>query len=284
MPGPVIQWFPGHMAQTRRLMRECLPQVDLVFELLDARVPKSSRNPEIRALLEGKPSLVLLNKADLADPQSSARFLEKLRQKGENAVLFDSKLGKGAAKITEEAERIMAEKLARNRERGISKPLRAMVVGIPNVGKSTLINCLAGEKKAKAENRPGVTVQKQWVRAGKRLELLDMPGVLWPKFDDETIALHLAATGAIKDSILQTEEIAFSLCRILIRRYPETLAARYSLSSEQISGDPYEAYLAIGKRRGLLQSGGSVNEERLAALLLDEFRSGAIGRITLDEG
>ncbi len=283
MPGPVIQWFPGHMAQTRRLMRESLSQVDLVFELLDARVPVSSRNPEIASLLAGKPSLVLLNKADLADPEKSDRFLSRLSANGEKALLFDSKSGKGAEKIREAAGEIMAAKLEQNRRKGVNKPLRAMVVGIPNVGKSTLINCLAGEKKAKAENRPGVTVQKQWVRAGKGLELLDMPGVLWPKFDDETTALHLAATGAIKDSILQADEIAFALLRDLIRLYPAALCARYGLMPETLESDPYEVYLAIGKRRGLLKSGGDVNEERLASLLLDEFRGGVIDRITLDE-
>ena len=185
-------------------------------------------------------------------------------------------------KLPEIAEAVTKEKFDRLREKGISKPVRAMVLGIPNVGKSTLINRLAGEKKAKAENRPGVTTAKQWVKAGDRLELLDMPGILWPKFDDEITAQNLAATGAIKDSILQTEEIAFFLFQKLIRRYPGLIEARYKVPVDP-EADPYETYLSVGKKRGFLQSGGTVNEERLAAVFLDEFRSGAIGRITLDE-
>ena len=283
MPQNVIQWFPGHMAQTRRVIRESLPTVDVVFELCDARIPNSSRNPLLKELLEGKPSILVLNKSDLADPDASARFCEMSRKNGETPVLLNCKTGKGVAELKEAAKKLLADKFKRLREKGVHKPVRAMVVGIPNVGKSTLINCLAGAKKAEAENRPGVTRQKKWVKADADLELLDMPGVLWQKFDDEQTARNLAATGAIKDSILPTVEIAYFLSILLAERYPALLSQRYKLTKEEIACDPYDRFLLIGKKRGLLQSGGEVNEDRLAAMLLDEFRSGAIGRITLDE-
>ena len=282
MPGNLIQWFPGHMALTRRLIKEHLPEVDIVFELLDARIPSSSRNPEIQNLLNGKPSLILLNKADLADPQQNAAFVRALSTDKTKAILVDCKKGKGLEEIRAAASNTLKEKWDRYREKGISKPIRAMVVGIPNVGKSTLINQLAGSKKAQTENRPGVTKTKQWVKAGKDLELLDMPGVLWPKFDDQKTAENLAMTGAIKDSILQSEEIAVLLCGRIAALYPEFLTARYHLAPEDLEKEPYELFLKIGKKRGLLQSRGEVNEPRCAAMLLGEFRSGAIGRITLD--
>lgn len=283
MPGNIIQWFPGHMAQTRRVMKENLGSVDIVFELLDARIPQSSRNPEICALLEGKKSVVILNKADLADPDATARWLRFFNSQELGAVALDSKTGKGTQEVLSEARRLLKDKLEHDRERGMNKPIRAMVVGIPNVGKSTLINRFAGSKKAQAENRPGVTKQKQWVKAGSELELLDMPGVLWPKFEDPETGEHLAMTGAIKDSILLSEEIACSLCGKLARIAPQRLVERYKLTERELESDPYDIFCAIGRRRGMLIGGGEINEERCAAMLLEEFRSGKIGRITLEE-
>jgi len=283
LPGNIIQWFPGHMAQTRRVMKENLGSVDIVFEILDARIPQSSRNPEIRALLGDKKSVVVLNKADLADPEMTARWIKKFSEEGLGAVALDSKTGKGTQEVLAEARRLLKDKILHDRRRGMTKPIRAMVVGIPNVGKSTLINRFAGTKKAQAENRPGVTKQKQWVKAGPELELLDMPGVLWPKFEDPTTGENLAMTGAIKDSILLSEEIACSLCGRLAAIAPEKLAARYKLSESDLDAEPYDIFCTIGKKRGMLIGGGEINEERCAAMLLEEFRSGKIGTITLEE-
>ena len=283
MQGNIIQWFPGHMAQTRRVMKENLGSVDIVFELLDARIPQSSRNPEIRGLLGEKKSVVILNKEDLADPEVTARWMQKFADEGCGAVALDSKSGKGAQQVLAEARRLLKDKIERDLARGMTKPIRAMVVGIPNVGKSTLINRFAGCKKAQAENRPGVTRQKQWVKAGSELELLDMPGVLWPKFEDPATGENLAMTDAIKDAILLSEEIACSLCGRLAAAYPEKLAERYKLSPAELDADPYDIFCAIGRKRGMLIGGGEINEERCAAMLLEEFRSGKIGRITLEE-
>ncbi len=283
MQGNIIQWFPGHMAQTRRVMKENLGSVDIVFELLDARIPQSSRNPEIRALLGEKKSVVILNKEDLADPLSTERWMKKFSEEGCGAVALDSKSGKGTQQVMAEARRLLKDKIDRDLARGMTKPIRAMVVGIPNVGKSTLINRFAGTKKAQAENRPGVTKQKQWVKASSELELLDMPGVLWPKFEDPTTGEHLAMTGAIKDAILLSEEIACALCGRLASAYPELLINRYKLNPSDLEAEPYDIFCAIGRKRGMLIGGGEINEERCAAMLLEEFRSGKIGRITLEE-
>ena len=283
MQGNIIQWFPGHIAQTRRAIKENLGSVDIVFELLDARIPQSSRNPEIRALLGDKKSVVILNKEDLANPAATARWMTKFDEEGCGAVALDSKAGKGTQDVLAAARKLLKEKIQRDREKGMNRPIRAMVVGIPNVGKSTLINRFAGSKKAQAENRPGVTKQKQWVKAGAELELLDMPGVLWPKFEDEATGENLAMTGAIKDSILLSEEIACSLCGRLAAIAPDLLAARYKLSPAELEAEPYDIFCAIGRKRGMLIGGGEINEERCAAMLLDEFRSGKIGRITLEE-
>lgn len=279
-----IQWFPGHMAQTRRLIKEHLSDVDVVFELLDARIPKSSGNPEIRSILGNKKSVVILNKADLADPEKTEGWKEYFaREEGRIPVAVDCKTGKGLKDVLASAKHLLAQKLQRDAAKGMTKPIRAMVVGIPNVGKSTLINCFAGTKKAQAENRPGVTRTKQWVKAAAGLELLDMPGVLWPKFEDAQVGENLAITGAIKDSILQSEEIACLLLGRLQERYPRLLEERYKLSEEQVEEDVYDLFLAIGKKRGFLQSGGVINEERCAAMLLEEFRSGKLGKITLED-
>ncbi len=271
------------MAQTRRMIKENLGNVDIVFELLDARIPESSRNPEIASLLGDKKRVVILNKEDLADPEKNTLWKEHFLKQGLGVVLLDCKSGKGLQQILAESRRLLADKIRRDREKGMTKPIRAMVVGIPNVGKSTMINKFAGAKKAQAENRPGVTKQKQWVKAGPELELLDMPGVLWPKFEDVVTGENLAITGAIKDSILLSEEIACKLCERLAESAPEKLMERYKIAESDLCGDAYDLFCAIGRKRGMLISGGEINEARCASMLLEEFRNGKIGRITLEE-
>ena len=279
-----IQWFPGHMAKTRRVMKECLPEVDLVLELLDARIPKSSQNPEIDKMLEGKPRIKVLTKASLANPDVSARFAAKYNAEGTKTVVIDVITDTGMKALADAVREVMADKLERYRLKGMEgRKLRAMIVGIPNVGKSSLINKLAGGKRAKVENRPGVTVAKQWVPTEVGLDLLDMPGVLWPKFDDATVGENLAFTGAIRDQILDTEEIAMLLAGRLAKTAPRELCERYKLDEEEIADlDCYDLFRLIGKKRGFLISGGEINHERTATMLLEEFRSGKIGRISLE--
>ena len=279
-----IQWFPGHMAKTRRVMKECLPEVDLVLELLDARIPKSSQNPEIDKMLEGKPRIKVLTKASLANPDVSARFAAKYNAEGTKTVIIDVITDTGMKALSEAVREVMADKLERYRLKGMEgRKLRAMIVGIPNVGKSSLINKLAGGKRAKVENRPGVTVAKQWVPTEVGLDLLDMPGVLWPKFDDATVGENLAFTGAIRDQILDTEEIAMLLAGRLAKTAPRELCERYKLDEDEIADlDCYDLFRLIGKKRGFLISGGEINHERTATMLLEEFRSGKIGRISLE--
>lgn len=285
MPTDIIQWFPGHMAKTRRLMREKLPQVDVVLELLDARIPVSSRNPEICALTTGKPLVTLLNKSDLADPQKTADFTRLYSGDGKICLAVDCISGKGFDRLMPAVRSLLAEKIARYEEKGMSgRRLRAMVVGIPNVGKSSLINRLSGGKKAKVENRPGVTLTPQWVSTPFGLDLMDMPGVLWPRFDDRETGENLAITGAIKDDVVETETIAVALCGKLRRLYSALLIARYKLGDEaQIANlSDAELFEMIGRKRGFLISGGKIDTERTANVLLEEFRSAKIGRITLD--
>ncbi|MBQ4071293.1 MAG: ribosome biogenesis GTPase YlqF [Clostridia bacterium] len=279
-----IQWFPGHMAKTRRIIKECLPQVDIVIELLDARIPHSSRNPEIESIIDGKPRITLLTKATLADPEASRKWIEYYNAHGTRAVLVDSVTGYGIDRMHEVIREILAEKLERYRERGMEgRRIKAMTVGIPNVGKSSLINRLAGAKKARVEDRPGVTLNKQWVPTEGGLDLLDMPGVLWPKFDDEKVGQNLAMTGAIRDRILDTEEIAMLLCSRLMAVAHDAFMTRYKLSDEECDGlDGYDLFQLVGRRRGFLISGGDINSERTATMLLDEFRGGKIGKITLE--
>ena len=279
-----IQWFPGHMAKTRRLMTECMPQVDLVLELLDARIPYSSKNPEIEKLLGGKPKICVLTKSALANPDITAAWLEHFRKNGEYAVVIDSTSGAGIDKLSETVRLIMAEKLERYRDKGMSgRKLKSMIVGIPNVGKSSLINRLAGGKKAKVENRPGVTLNKQWVPTEIGLDLLDMPGVLWPKFEDERVGQNLAMTGAIRDQILDIEEIAMILCARLMEVAPKEFRTRYKLTEEETEGlDGYDLFEFVGRKRGFLISGGEINAQRTAEMLLEEFRSAKIGRISLE--
>ncbi len=285
MPSQTIQWFPGHMAKTRRLMRENLSQVDIVLELVDARIPESARNPEIAALTAGKPVLTLLNKSSLADPALTKAWIAAYRDRGENALAVDCVTGEGIAQIGGTIRQILAEKVQRYADKGMSgRKLRAMVVGIPNVGKSSLINRLCGGKKVKVEDRPGVTLTKQWVPTAIGLDLMDMPGVLWPKFDDPTTGENLAMTGAIKDDILDTETLAATLCARLMQVAPDKFCARYKLDAAALAEKkPYELLDAVAKKRGFLLSGGELDTERAAAILLDEFRGGKIGRITLEK-
>ena len=284
MPSSVIQWFPGHMAKTRRLMQECLSQVDLVIELLDARIPDSSRNPEILKIVKDKPLLTLLNKSGLADPEKNELWRKHYQSANHACVLTDCTEGVGLSSIEASVRSLLSEKLARYHAKGMDgRRIRAMVVGIPNVGKSSLINRLAGQKKAKVENRPGVTVAKQWVSTTIGLDLLDMPGVLWPKFENERVAQNLAFTGAIKDDILQLDEMAMLLAAKLRDLYPAELCARYKLDeAETAELDSYDLFMLIGKKRGFLMTGGVVNERRTADMILDEFRAAQIGRLTLE--
>jgi ribosome biogenesis GTPase A len=282
MPSEIIQWFPGHMAKTRRMINENLKHVDIVLEILDARIPDSSRNPEIKRLTAGKPTLLLLNKASLADPVQSKKWQAALSEDNTKCLLIDCVTGEGMNRIAPTIRELLAEKLARYREKGMTRNLRAMVLGIPNVGKSSLINKISGNKKAKVENRPGVTKDKQWVSTNIGVELLDMPGILWPKFEERRVGENLALTGAIKDDILDLEALATILCSRLRHLYPELLMARYKLTELPEEMTDWELFLAIGKKRGFLISGGEINTERTANMLLDEFRGAKLGRITLD--
>ncbi len=286
MPTDIIQWFPGHMAKTRRLISENLKNVDMVIELLDARIPHSSKNPEIASLTSGKPTIVLLNKASLADDEQNKKWCARYTTDTSACILTDCVSGQGINKIAPAVRSILSEKIERYENKGMSgRKLKAMVLGIPNVGKSSFVNKVSGNKKAKVENRPGVTLDKQWISTNIGIDLLDMPGILWPKFDDRTVAENLAATGAIKDDVLDIETVAIALCERLRTYYPTLLSARYKLGDiEQYTElKDYELFELIGKKRGFLISGGEIDTERCANMLLDEFRGAKIGRITLDK-
>lgn len=285
MPSQIIQWFPGHMAKTRRLITECMPLVDLVIEVLDARIPQSSKNPELARLLGTKPRLTVLSKSGLADPAASEKWREYYKNIGAKAIFYDCRGGENLSAIAPAVRALMGEKLERYEEKGMTgRRLKAMIVGIPNVGKSSLINKLSGQNKAKVEDRPGVTVNKQWIPTTIGIDLLDMPGVLWPKFEDQTVGENLAMTGAIKDDILDTEELAIKLVGRLRKAAPALLSARYKLGdmAQYDELENWELFETIGRKRGFLISGGEVNYERTASILLDEFRAAKIGRITLE--
>ena len=279
-----IQWFPGHMAKTRRLIKECLSQVDLVIELVDARIPISSRNPEIKDLLGEKPKITVMTKATLADPAANRAWCEHFKKNGEHAVLIDSISGAGIQDLSDAVRSLMSEKLERYKTKGMDgRKLKAMIVGIPNVGKSSLINRLSGAKKAKVENRPGVTLNKQWVTTNIGLDLLDTPGVLWPKFENETVGQNLAFTGAIRDGVLDTEELAMILAHRLTLSAKDAFLSRYKLTEDEIDAlDAYDLFELVGRKRGFFVSGGEVNHERTASVLLEEFRSATIGKISLE--
>ena len=285
MPSETIQWFPGHMAKTRRMITENLKHVDIIIEILDARIPYSSRNPEISRLIGDKPTLLLLNKASLADPGQNALWIKRYTTENTVCLLTDCITGEGINKMAGAIRSILAEKLRRYEEKGMAgRRVRAMVLGVPNVGKSSLINRICGNKKAKVENRPGVTLDKQWVSTNIGVDLMDMPGILWPKFEERRVGENLALTGAIRDGILDLETLATVLCKRLRRLYPEQLSARYKLGdmAQYKELSDYDLFLTIGKKRGFLISGGEINTERTAIMLLDEFRAAKIGRFTLD--
>ena len=277
-----IQWFPGHMAKTLRVMEASLKQVDVILQILDARIPYSSLNPEIARITRGKPHLYVLNKADLADPNVTARWVSYFTREGDGCVALSSKNRAGIAGVKAAIGQELEALLSRRSLKGMAgAKIRVMVVGIPNVGKSTFINSFAGTTKAKAADKPGVTRGKQWVSVGN-YDLLDMPGVLWKKFDSYKTASNLAFIGSIKDDILDIEEIAVGLLEEMQAIDPQKLAERYRLTQEDLELEPYDLLEAIGKKRGMLMSGGAENTERAAIMLVDEFRASKIGRISLE--
>lgn len=283
---PSINWFPGHMAKTRRMMREVVSGMDIVIEILDARIPYSSKNPELYKIVSGKPTLTILSKASLADPDATNRWKSYFEKQGKSCIFADCITGAGMKDIPVKIREILSDKVDKYENKGMSgRTLKAMIAGIPNVGKSSFINKLAGSKKARVEDRPGVTRDKQLISTPGGIDLLDTPGVLWPKFEDKTVGEHLAITGAIKDTILDIEYVAITLTGILRRKYPQLLCTRYKLGdiSQYEELEDYELFEVIGRKRGFLISGGEVNTERTANILLDEFRGGKIGRITLEE-
>ena len=276
-----IQWFPGHMTKTRRKIQEILPIIDAVAEIVDARVPISSRNPDLLDIIKDKPLMILLNKCDMADPKETAKWIDYYKSIGVSAVPIDCKTGKGIGNFKEMVKATLADKLEVFKSKGmVGKPLRVMVVGIPNVGKSTFINSIAGKGRVKVENRPGVTRGNQWVTIDKQLELLDTPGVLWPKFEDQTVGERLAFTGAVKDAVLDIELLAVRLIENLKENYPELLIQRYKI--EDLDAEPYDILCEIGKKRGMMIRGGETDTERASNMLLEEYRNCKIGRISLE--
>lgn len=274
-----IQWFPGHMAKTRRLIKECLPLIDAVAEIVDSRVPAGSRNPDLSELLAGKPRIILLNKCDMADPAVTDMWIKHYKDEGVTAIPVDCRTGKGLNLFKTTVKEILADKLAQYREKGmVGKPLRVMVVGIPNVGKSSFINRMVGASRAKVENRPGVTRGNQWFKIDNELELLDTPGVLWPKLDDALAGEYLAFTGAVKDDVLDIEWLAVRLLEVLSDKYMDLLTKTYGIEKDE----PYEMLCAFAKKRGMLIRGGEYDTERAANILMAEFRTQKIGRITLE--
>lgn len=278
----IVQWFPGHMAKTRRLIKESLPLVDAVCEIVDARIPESSRNPELDEIIGSKPRIVLLNKSDLADSEATARKIKELAEKGITALPVDCRSGKGLEKFQPAVKEVLKDKIKANAEKGMAgKALRVMVVGIPNTGKSSFINRMAGKNRAKVADKPGVTRGNQWFAIGSGIELLDTPGVLWPKFEDPEVGFKLAFIGSVKDEILDSQEIAVRLLLVMQKNYPDRLEERYKISDfDEL--EPYELLELIGSKRGMLVKGGEIDTERAAVMLLDEYRSGKLGRLTLD--
>jgi ribosome biogenesis GTPase A len=277
-----IQWFPGHMAKAKREVQEKLKLIDIVFELLDARIPVSSRNPMINEILGNKPRIVLLNKADMADEAITQQWIAYFQQRQLRALAIDAQTGTGIKQIVAVSKEMLKDKFAKMAAKGIKnpRPMRALIVGIPNVGKSTLINRLAGRNIAKTGDKPGVTKAQQWIKVGKEMELLDTPGILWPKFEDEEVGLKLATTGAIKDTILNLQDVAVYALNFLKQHYPERLKERYSLDG--IPEEIVELFAAIGKRRGCLVSGGAVDYDKVAEIVLHDIRTEKLGRISFE--
>lgn len=277
-----IQWYPGHMTKTRRQIEADLKQVDAICEIVDARIPISSRNPDIDVICCQKPRIMILNRMDLADPGATKRWMDYYRSRGMAAIATDCKTRRGIGDFQPAVRSVLREKLERNAAKGMNRPVRVMVVGIPNVGKSTLINQISGRKGAKAENRPGVTRGKQWVTVDSGLLLLDTPGILWPKFDDKSVGMMLAYTGAVKENVIDTEELAAFLMELLWRRYPQAVRDRYGF--DMPAGTPgYVLLEEAGRKRGFLLARGEINTERMAKVLLEEYRSGKLGKFTLEE-
>lgn len=279
-----IQWFPGHMTKTKRQIQASLKLVDAVAEILDARIPLSSKNPDLQKLIQNKPKVVLLNKCDMANQTATSRWIDYYASRGITAIAVDCKSGKGLNKFAPAVNNVLSERRERLKAKGMVNPmLRIMIVGIPNVGKSSFINRVAKQNRAKVEDRPGVTRGNQWYSIAKNIEMLDTPGVLWPKFDDKIVGERLAFTGAVKDQILDTELLAVRLLDFLRSLKPADFIARFKLEDIDLEAiDSYELLNVIGKKRGMLISGGEIDTERAAIMLLDEFRSGKLGRITLE--
>lgn len=279
-----IQWFPGHMTKTKRQIQASLKLVDAVAEILDARIPLSSKNPDLQKLIQNKPKVVLLNKCDMANQNATSRWIDYYASQGVTAIAVDCKSGKRLNKFAPAVNNVLAERRERLKAKGMVNPmLRIMIVGIPNVGKSSFINRVAKQNRAKVEDRPGVTRGNQWYSIAKNIEMLDTPGVLWPKFDDKIVGERLAFTGAVKDQILDTELLAVRLLDFLRSLKPADFIVRFKLDDVDLDAvDSYELLNIIGKKRGMLISGGEINTERAAIMLLDEFRSGKLGRITLE--
>ena len=287
-----ISWFPGHMAKTRRQITEDLKMIDVVVEILDARIPNSSQNPDIRQITQNKKKIIILNKYDLADNAKTEKWIEYFNKKERKVVLADSLTGKGVNETTRQIQKIMEDEMQKMADKGrIGRKIKVMIVGIPNVGKSSFINRIAKKTSAEVGNKPGVTKQKQWIRINEKIELLDTPGVLWPKFENEKVAMNLAITGTIKDDILELTEVAYTLTKFMLENYRNNLLQRYSLDEKQINEilnqeqaeneNIYEIMQLIGKKRGAIL-GGRVDDERTSKLILDDFRSSKLGKITLE--
>ncbi len=288
-----INWYPGHMAKTKKQIAEDLKMVDLVVEILDARIPIASQNPDIGEVIKNKKKIIVLNKCDLADENQNQRWVEYFKNKNIPAILTNSNSGQGIEKCIKEIEKFMKDEMKLQSDKGrIGRKIRAMVIGIPNVGKSSFINRISKKTSAGVGNKPGVTKQKQWIRVNEVVELLDTPGVLWPKFESDEIALHLAYTGTIKDDILERTEVAYYLTKFLLENYKDKLCERYKLTKDTVekllnqpqaeNANIYDVFLEIGKKRGCIMSGGSIDEEKTARILLDEYKNGILGRITIE--
>ena len=289
-----INWFPGHMAKTRRQITEDLKLIDVIVEILDARIPVSSQNPDIKEITKNKKKVVVLNKCDLSDEKDNNKWMEYFIKQGNKAVLVNSNSGKGVDEVIRQIQKIMQEENQAYAEKGrIGRKIRVMIVGIPNVGKSSFINRIAKKTSAEVGNRPGVTKRKQWIHVNNEIELMDTPGVLWPKFESEAVALNLAYTGTIKDNILEITEIAYGLTKFLLENYKKSFIERYSFNEETIdeilnqeqpeNQNIYEIMQLIGKKRGAIISGGNIDDEKTAKIILEDFRSGKFGRITLEK-
>lgn len=289
-----INWFPGHMAKTRRQITDDLKLVDVVIEILDARIPISSQNPEIKQIIQNKKKIVVLNKCDLSDENENKKWMEYFIKQNYKVVLVDSNTGKGVNEVIRQTQAIMSGEIKKLADKGrIGRKIRVMIVGIPNVGKSSFINRIAKKSSAEVGNKPGVTKQKQWIRINDNIELMDTPGVLWPKFQNEEIALNLAFTGTIKDDVLEITEIAYSLTKYLLENYRNNLIERYLLEEQKINEilnqnqeenqNIYEIMQLIGRKRGAVVSGGNIDDEKTSKIILEDFRSGKLGKITLEK-